>query len=79
MTTRTDTAAYESHHPAPRDARDTDRTMPLATVRTLAASAHVGDLVFIRVPANALRDAAGATGAWANRFGIVVDTSGDGP
>ena len=51
--------------------------MPLATVRTLAASAHVGDLVFIRVPANALRDAAGATGAWANRFGIVVDTSGD--
>ena len=53
--------------------------MPLATVRTLAASAHVGDLVFIRVPANALRDAAGATGAWANRFGIVVDTSGDGP
>lgn len=79
MTTRTDTAAYESHHPAPRDARDTDRTMPLATVRTLAASAHVGDLVFIRVPANALRDAAGATGAWANRFGIVVDTSGDEP
>ena len=53
--------------------------MPLATVRTLAASAHVGDLVFIRVPANALRDAAGATGAWANRFGIVVDTSGDEP
>ena len=33
--------------------------------------------MFIRVPANALRDAAGATGAWANRFGIVVDTSGD--
>lgn len=79
MTTRTDTAAYESHHPAPRDARDTDRSMPLATVRTLAASAHVGDLVFIRVPANAPRDAAGATGAWANRFGIVVDTSGDEP
>ncbi|WP_175968288.1 YiiX/YebB-like N1pC/P60 family cysteine hydrolase [Burkholderia sp. BCC0322] len=79
MTTRTETAAYESHHTAPRDARDTDRTIPLATVRTLAASAHVGDLVFIRVRANAPRDAAGATGAWANRFGIVVDTSGDEP
>ncbi|WP_107312755.1 YiiX/YebB-like N1pC/P60 family cysteine hydrolase [Burkholderia metallica] len=76
MTTRTDTACYESPLTAPRDARDTDRTMPLATVRTLAASAHVGDLVFVRVPSNAPRDAAGA---WANRFGIVVDTSGDEP
>ncbi|POM15491.1 hypothetical protein CSX04_03779 [Burkholderia cepacia] len=79
MTTRTETAAYESRHTAPRDARDTDRTMPLATIRTLAASAHVGDLVFIRVPASAPRDAAGTTGTWANRFGIVVDTSGDEP
>ncbi|VWC20348.1 hypothetical protein BLA23254_05765 [Burkholderia lata] len=79
MTTRTETAAYESHHTAPRDARDTDRTMPLATVRTLAASAHVGDLVFIREAASARRDAAGPAGAWANRFGIVVDTSGDEP
>lgn len=82
MTTRTETAAYESRHSAPRDARDTDRTMPLATIRTLAASAHVGDLVFIRVPASAPRDAAGTmgtTGTWANRFGIVVDTSGDEP
>ncbi|UTV57738.1 YiiX/YebB-like N1pC/P60 family cysteine hydrolase [Burkholderia arboris] len=82
MTTRTETAAYEPHDTAPRDARDTDRTMPLATVRTLAASAHVGDLVFIRVPAGAQRDAAGTTGpagAWANRCGIVVDTSGDEP
>ncbi|MDR0243539.1 MAG: hypothetical protein LBJ65_18245 [Burkholderia sp.] len=82
MTTRTETAAYEPHHTAPRDARDTDRAMSLATVRTLAAGAHVGDLVFIRVPAGAPRDAAGTTGpagAWANRFGIVVDTSGDEP
>ncbi|WP_241302518.1 YiiX/YebB-like N1pC/P60 family cysteine hydrolase [Burkholderia stabilis] len=79
MATRTETSAYEPHHTAPRDARDTDRTMPLATVRTLAASAHVGDLVFIRVPAGSPSDAAGATGAWANRFGIVVDTSGDEP
>ncbi|MEY1589973.1 YiiX/YebB-like N1pC/P60 family cysteine hydrolase [Burkholderia sp. Bmkn7] len=82
MTTRTETAAYESRHTAPRDARDTDRTMPLATIRTLAASAHVGDLVFVRVPASAPRDAAGTTGTtgtWANRFGIVVDTSGDEP
>ncbi|WP_423762812.1 YiiX/YebB-like N1pC/P60 family cysteine hydrolase [Burkholderia sp. NLJ2] len=79
MATRTDAAAYEPQHTAPRDARDTDRTMPLATVRTLAASAHVGDLVFIRVPAGSPRDAAGTTGAWANRFGIVVDTSGDEP
>ncbi|WP_412024727.1 YiiX/YebB-like N1pC/P60 family cysteine hydrolase [Burkholderia cepacia] len=79
MATRTETAAYETQHAAPRDARDTDRTMPLATVRTLAAGAHVGDLVFIRVPAGTPRDAAGATGAWTNRFGIVVDTSGDEP
>ncbi|KAG8154290.1 YiiX/YebB-like N1pC/P60 family cysteine hydrolase [Burkholderia catarinensis] len=82
MTARTETAAYEPPHTAPRDARDTDRTMPLATVRTLAASAHVGDLVFIRIPASTPRDAAGKTGpegAWANRFGIVVDTSGDEP
>ncbi|WGY72278.1 hypothetical protein KEC55_21010 [Burkholderia cepacia] len=79
MATRTETAAYEPQHTAPRDARDTDRTMPLATVRTLAASAHVGDLVFIRDPAGSPRDAAATTGAWANRFGIVVDTSGDEP
>ncbi|UOB58829.1 hypothetical protein MRS60_18775 [Burkholderia pyrrocinia] len=79
MATRTETAAYEPQHTAPRDARDTDRTMPLATVRTLAAGAHVGDLVFIRVPAGSPRNAAGTTGAWANRFGIVVDTSGDEP
>ncbi|KFG99012.1 hypothetical protein GQ56_0100670 [Burkholderia paludis] len=79
MTTRTETAAYEPQHTAPRDARDTGRTMSLATVRTLAASAHVGDLVFIRVPARAPRDTAGTAGAWANRFGIVVDTSGDEP
>ncbi|MEK6351786.1 MAG: YiiX/YebB-like N1pC/P60 family cysteine hydrolase [Burkholderia cenocepacia] len=76
MTTRIDTAACEPHHTAPRDARDTDRTMPLATVRTLAAGAHVGDLVFIRVRAGA-PDA--TAGTWANRFGIVVDTSGDEP
>ncbi|WP_448167370.1 YiiX/YebB-like N1pC/P60 family cysteine hydrolase [Burkholderia ambifaria] len=76
MSTRTHTTAFEPHPAAPRDARDTDRTLPLATVRTLAAGAHVGDLVFIRVPAGASRDAAGA---WADRFGIVVDTSGDEP
>ena len=79
MTTRIDTAACEPHPTAPRDARDTDRTMPLATVRTLAAGAHVGDLVFIRVPAGASDAAAGAVDTWANRFGIVVDTSGDEP
>ncbi len=82
MTTRTETAAYPPHDTAPREARDTDRTLPLATVRTLAAGAHVGDLVFIRVPARAPSDAAGTTasaGAWTNRFGIVVDTSGDEP
>ncbi|WP_205739901.1 hypothetical protein, partial [Klebsiella pneumoniae] len=54
-------------------------TMPLATVRTLAAGAHVGDLVFIRVPAGAPDATAGSAGTWANRFGIVVDTSGDEP
>ena len=82
MTTRIDTAACEPHPTAPRDARDTDRTMPLATVRTLAAGAPVGDLVCIRVPAGAPLAPAGATGSagtWANRFGIVVDTSGDEP
>ncbi|KVD45815.1 hypothetical protein WS61_11865 [Burkholderia sp. ABCPW 11] len=79
MTARIDTAACKSHHAAPRDARDTDRTMPLATVRTLAAGAHVGDLVFIREPAGAPDAATGSAGVWANRFGIVVDTSGDEP
>ncbi|AIO46258.1 hypothetical protein K6Y76_08225 [Burkholderia cenocepacia] len=79
MTARIDTAACESHHAAPRGARATDRTMPLATVRTLAAGAHVGDLVFIRERAGAPDAATGAAGAWANRFGIVVDTSGDEP
>ncbi|WP_027782838.1 MULTISPECIES: YiiX/YebB-like N1pC/P60 family cysteine hydrolase [Burkholderia] len=79
MTARIDTAACEPHHAAPRDARDTDRTMPLATVRSLAACAHVGDLVFIRVPAGAPDVSTGAPGTWANRFGIVVDTSGDEP
>ncbi|WP_175883200.1 YiiX/YebB-like N1pC/P60 family cysteine hydrolase [Burkholderia sp. BCC0044] len=82
MTTRIDTAPCEPHPAAPRDARDTDRTMPLATLRTLAAGAHVGDLVFIRVPASGPQGAAGTSGsagAWANRFGIVVDTSGDEP
>ncbi len=79
MSTRTDTTAFDLHPAAPRDARDTDRTLPLATVRTLAAGAHVGDLVFIRVPAGAPRDAAGNAGAWADRFGIVVDTSGNEP
>ncbi|AXK62289.1 YiiX/YebB-like N1pC/P60 family cysteine hydrolase [Burkholderia sp. IDO3] len=78
MTTRTETADFDPHHTASRDARDTGRMLPLATVRTLAAGAHVGDLVFIRV-AGASRDAAGSAGAWANRFGIVVDTSGDEP
>lgn len=70
MTARIDTAACESHHAAPRGARATDRTMPLATVRTLAAGAHVGDLVFIRERAGAPDAATGAAGAWANRFGI---------
>ncbi|KWF38189.1 YiiX/YebB-like N1pC/P60 family cysteine hydrolase [Burkholderia pseudomultivorans] len=82
MSTRTETAAYDPHRATPRDTRDTDRTLPLATVRTLAASAHVGDLVFIRAAAGAPRDPAGTAGpagAWANRFGIVVDTSGDEP
>ncbi|MBR7984313.1 hypothetical protein KDX04_00655 [Burkholderia cenocepacia] len=79
MTTRIDTTACEPHPTAPRDARDTDRTIPLATVRTLAAGAHVGDLVFIRVPATGPQAAAGSPDTWANRFGIVVDTSGDEP
>ncbi|KWF11730.1 YiiX/YebB-like N1pC/P60 family cysteine hydrolase [Burkholderia pseudomultivorans] len=79
MSTRTETAAYDPHRATPRDTRDTDRALPLATVRTLAASAHLGDLVFIRAAAGAARDPAGTAGAWANRFGIVVDTSGDEP
>ncbi|MGS0890980.1 YiiX/YebB-like N1pC/P60 family cysteine hydrolase [Burkholderia stagnalis] len=79
MSTRTETAAFDPHRTAPRDARDTDRTLPLATVRTLAAGTHIGDLVFIRATADAARDATGHAGAWASRFGIVVDTSGDEP
>ncbi|WP_322038827.1 YiiX/YebB-like N1pC/P60 family cysteine hydrolase [Burkholderia diffusa] len=79
MNTRTDTHSFDPQHAARRNARDTDRTLPLATMRTLAAGAHVGDLVFIRVPAGASRAVAGSADAWAGRFGIVVDTSGDEP
>ncbi|MDN7426579.1 hypothetical protein CFB89_21400 [Burkholderia sp. AU16741] len=79
MTARIDTTPCEPRRATPRDARDTDRTMPLATIRTLAAGAHVGDLLFIRAPASGPQAAAGAAGTWANRFGIVVDTSGDEP
>ncbi|CAG9188395.1 TPA: hypothetical protein QDB15_004691 [Burkholderia vietnamiensis] len=79
MNTRTDAPAFEPHHPAPRAARDTERMLPLATLRTLAAGAHVGDLLFIRAPSRKPGDAADHGGSWADRFGIVVDTSGDEP
>ncbi|WP_080433726.1 YebB family permuted papain-like enzyme [Burkholderia ubonensis] len=79
MTIRTETAATDPRCAAPRDARETDRALPLATVRTLAASAHVGDLVFIRVPVRLFREVADATGTWTNHVGIVIDTSGAEP
>ncbi|KVR82000.1 hypothetical protein WK24_28165 [Burkholderia vietnamiensis] len=79
MNTRTDAPDFEPHHPAPRAARDTERMLPLATLRTLAAGAHVGDLLFIRAPSRKPGDAADHGGSWADRFGIVVDTSGDEP
>ncbi|WP_230958754.1 YebB family permuted papain-like enzyme [Burkholderia stagnalis] len=79
MSTRTETAACNATRAAPRNARDTARTLPLATVRTLAASAHIGDLVFIRVTARPFREVADATGSWTNHVGIVVDTSGAEP
>ncbi|WP_084908478.1 YebB family permuted papain-like enzyme [Burkholderia ubonensis] len=79
MTPRTETAATDPHRAAPRDARETDRASPLATVRTLVASAHIGDLVFIRVPVRPFREVADATGTWTNHVGIVVDTSAAEP
>lgn len=79
MSTRTETAACDATRAAPRNARDTARTLPFATVRTLAASAHIGDLVFIRVTARPFREVADATGSWTNHVGIVVDTSGAEP
>ncbi|MBN3788751.1 YebB family permuted papain-like enzyme [Burkholderia sp. Ac-20353] len=79
MSTRTETATYEPLRAVSRDARETGRGLPLATVRTLAASAHVGDLVFIRVPIRPFREVADATGTWTNHVGIVVDTSGAEP
>lgn len=33
MSTRTDTPVFDPHHPAPRDARDTDRTFCANYVR----------------------------------------------
>jgi len=51
----------------------------LASVRALAPSLNVGDVVFIRVAARPFREVAAATGSWTNHVGIVIDTAGDEP
>jgi hypothetical protein len=55
-------------------------TEPAATtVRALAPSLNVGDVVFIHVAARPFREVAAATGSWANHLGIVIDVSGEEP
>lgn len=55
-------------------------TEPAATtVRALAPSLNVGDVVFIRVAARPFREVAAATGSWTNHVGIVTDVSGEEP
>ena len=49
------------------------------SVRTLAPSLKVGDVVFIRVAARPFREVAAATDSWTNHVGIVIDTAGDEP
>ena len=47
------------------------------SVTALTATLHVGDVVFIRVPAKPFREVATATGSWTNHVGIVVDSGGE--
>jgi Permuted papain-like amidase enzyme, YaeF/YiiX, C92 family len=49
------------------------------SVRTIAPSLNVGDVVFIRVAARPFREVAAATDSWTNHVGIVIDTAGDEP
>ena len=61
-------------------ARAEPASEPAATsVRTLAPSLKVGDVVFIRVAARPFREVAAATDSWTNHVGIVIDTAGDEP
>ncbi len=50
-----------------------------ATLRALAPTLSVGDVVFIRVAARPFREVAAATGSWTNHVGIVIDVSGAEP
>jgi Permuted papain-like amidase enzyme, YaeF/YiiX, C92 family len=47
-----------------------------ATVRALAPTLKVGDVVFIRVAARPFREVAAATDSWTNHVGVVINISG---
>jgi len=65
---------------SPTLARAEPAAEPAATsVRTLAPSLNVGDVLFIRVAARPFREVAAATDSWTNHVGIVIDTAGDEP
>jgi hypothetical protein len=49
------------------------------TSAELAATVHVGDVLFIRVSPYPFRRVAEATGSWVNHVGIVADVSGPEP
>jgi hypothetical protein len=55
------------------------RTPPTRTLRELAATARIGDLVFIRIPFLPFTAISTATGTWTNHVGIVVDFDERGP
>ena len=65
---------------SPTLARAEPATESAATsVRALAPTLFVGDVVFIRVAARPFREVAAATDSWTNHVGIVIDTAGDEP
>jgi hypothetical protein len=55
-----------------------DRRQTVSTPQ-LAALLHVGDVVFIRIPALPFRKVAEATCTWTNHVGIVLDIRGGEP
>jgi hypothetical protein len=71
-------AALLASSPGPTRAEPVDEAAA-ASVRTLAPSLNVGDVVFIRVGARPFREVAAATDSWTNHVGIVIDTAGDEP
>jgi hypothetical protein len=54
-------------------------TTPTRTLRELAATARIGDLVFIRIPFLPFTAISTATGTWTNHVGIIVGFDERGP